>query len=78
MPFDEPLVVDEVGVCCFFGNKCSKVVDFLIEEKRFEKILFPNRKYRSSLYKQIGAPYFAYLDDQGVKGKIQRKDNKKK
>ena len=39
------------------------VVDFLIEEKRFEKILFPNRKFRSSLYKKIGAPYFAYLDN---------------
>lgn len=47
------------------------VVDFLIEEKRFEKILFPNRKYSSSLYKEIGAPYFAHLDDQGVKNKIE-------
>lgn len=58
------------------------LVDFLIEEERFEKILFPNRKYRSSLYKQIGAPYFAYLDDQDIKKKIQWVDpkqaNKKK
>jgi uncharacterized LabA/DUF88 family protein len=46
------------------------VVDFLIDEGRFEKILFPNRQYRSSLYKQIGAPYFAYLDDKDVKKKI--------
>ena len=43
------------------------LVDFLIEENHFEKILFPNRKYWSSLYKQIGAPYFAYLDDRDVK-----------
>ena len=52
------------------------LVDFLIEENRFEKILFPNRKYRSSLYKKIGAPNFAYLDDQDVKRKIQWIDSK--
>jgi len=49
------------------------VVDFLIENKKFEKILFPNKKFRSSLYKQIGAPYFAYLDDADVKKKIAHK-----
>ena len=49
------------------------LVDFLIEESRLEKILFPNKKFRSSLYKQIGAPYFAYLDDKDVKRKIARK-----
>jgi uncharacterized LabA/DUF88 family protein len=47
------------------------VVDFLIEEERFEKILFPNRHYSSSLYKKIGAQYFANLDDRGVKNKIE-------
>lgn len=47
------------------------LVDFLIEEKRLGKILFPNRQFRSSLYKQIGAPNFAYLDDRDVKKKIQ-------
>jgi uncharacterized LabA/DUF88 family protein len=46
------------------------LVDFLIEENKLEKILFPNKKFRSSLYKQIGAPYFAYLDDKDVKKKI--------
>lgn len=50
------------------------VVDFLIEEKKFEKILFPNRKFSSSLYKQISARYFANLDDQGVKNKIEWKE----
>jgi hypothetical protein len=48
------------------------LVDFLIEEKRFKKILFPNRKYASSLYKSIGAQYFAYLDDTDTKKKIQK------
>jgi hypothetical protein len=46
------------------------LVDYLIEEGKLSKILFPNRKFRSSLYKQIGAPYFAYLDDKDVKKKI--------
>jgi uncharacterized LabA/DUF88 family protein len=46
------------------------LVDYLIEEGKLEKILFPNRKFRSSLYKQIGAQYFAYLDDKDVKKKI--------
>lgn len=46
------------------------LVDFLIEKNKFSKILFPNKKFRSSLYKQIGAEFFAYLDDAGVKKKI--------
>lgn len=54
------------------------LVDFLIEESKLEKILFPNKKFRSSLYKQIGAPYFAYLDDKDVKKKIAYKAINKK
>jgi len=46
------------------------LVDFLIEENKFEKILFPNRKYRSSLYKKLSNNYFAYLDDKDIKDKI--------
>ena len=46
------------------------LVDFLIEEGRLAKVLFPNRKYRSSLYKEIGATFFANLDDKDVKKKI--------
>jgi uncharacterized LabA/DUF88 family protein len=46
------------------------LIDFLIEENKLEKILFPNKKFRSSLYKQIGAKYFANLDDADVKKKI--------
>jgi len=39
------------------------LVEFLIEENKFEKILFPNKKFASSLYKKIGRKYFAYLED---------------
>jgi uncharacterized LabA/DUF88 family protein len=46
------------------------LVDFLIEENKFKKILFPNRKYRSSLYKKLSNNYFAYLDDKDMKNKI--------
>ena len=46
------------------------LVDFLIEQNKFEKILFPNRKYRSSLYKSLPLKYVAYLDDVGIKRKI--------
>lgn len=49
----------------------KRMVDFLIEEKRFEKILFPDRKRASSLYKKIGATYFATLDDPDVRAKIE-------
>ena len=39
------------------------LVDFLIEENKLEKVLFPKRKYASSLYKSIGAasPIKPYL-----------------
>lgn len=47
------------------------VVDFLIEENKFAKILFPDRKRASSLYKKLGAPYFDSLDTPDVRAKIQ-------
>ena len=45
-------------------------VDFLIEENRFEKILFPNQKFGSSLYKQISHKYFDNLSKDDVRAKI--------
>jgi len=48
------------------------LVDFLIEENRFEKILFPNKKYASSLYKKLGRKYFAHLEDTDIKKKISK------
>ena len=50
------------------------LVDFLIEENHFEKILFPNRRFRSSLYKQISNKYFVCLDDADIKAKIARRE----
>mgnify|MGYP001617909844 CR=1 FL=1 len=47
------------------------LVDFLIEQNKFEKILFPNREFASSLYKKLGSEYFDYLEN--VKDKIEVK-----
>ncbi len=50
------------------------LVDFLIEENKFEKILFPNQKKASSLYKKITRKYFDDLSRDDIKNKIgQRK-----
>ena len=38
------------------------LVDFLIEEEKFEKILFPNKKFASSLYKKLGSEYYDHLE----------------
>lgn len=46
------------------------LVDFLIEEKRFKKILFPNKKFASSLYQMLGSEYFDYLEYPDTKKKI--------
>lgn len=50
----------------------KRMVDFLIEEKRFKKVLFPNKKFASSLYKKLGAEYFDYLDKEDIKDKIKK------
>jgi len=49
------------------------LIDFLLEEKRLKKILFPKQRYTSSLYKSIGAPYFADLSSDGTRNKIEKK-----
>jgi uncharacterized LabA/DUF88 family protein len=41
----------------------KKVVDYLIKKDRFKKILFPNKKFASSLYKILGSEYFDYLEN---------------
>jgi len=50
------------------------LVEFLIEERRFEKILFPDKKFASSLYKKLGAAYFDYLENKDVRDKIGKKE----
>ncbi len=53
-PFDKIVLVSGDG-------DYKMLVDFLIEEEKFEKILFPNKQFASSLYKEITRVYFDYL-----------------
>jgi uncharacterized LabA/DUF88 family protein len=46
------------------------LVDFLIEEKRLKKVLFPNKKFASSLYKKITGTYTTNLDDCSIISKL--------
>lgn len=50
----------------------KKVVDYLIKKNKFVKILFPNKKFASSLYKKLTVKYFDYLNDSEIKKKIER------
>lgn len=49
------------------------LVDFLIEEDRLEKVLFPDHKRASSLYKKIPSRYFDGLDSDDIRRKIGEK-----
>ena len=46
------------------------LVDFLIEENKFAMLLFPNKKFASSLYKKIKSDHKSFLEDTDVKKKI--------
>lgn len=50
----------------------KQLVDFLIEENKFEKLLFPKQRYASSLYKAITHKYFADLSNSATLRKISR------
>lgn len=50
------------------------LVDFLIEEKRLAKILFPEQRRASSLYRRIGSEFFDSLDMPAVQEKIKQKE----
>lgn len=54
----------------------KKLVDYLIKKNRFEKILFPNMKFASSLYKVLTVKYYDVLNTMDVKKKIGYKFNK--
>lgn len=50
-----------------------KVVDHLICNNKFEKLLLPSQENASSLYKTIPEAYKAYLDTESMRKKIGRK-----
>jgi len=49
-----------------------KMVQFLINENKFEKILFPDQRKSSSLYKQITRKYFDDLSKPDTKEKVSK------
>ncbi len=51
----------------------KKVVDYLIEKDKFEKIIFPNHKNASSLYKGLGNRLFMSLNQEGIRKKLEYK-----
>ncbi len=54
----------------------KKVVDYLIKINRFEKILFPNMKFASSLYKTLTSKYYDILNTLDTKRKVGYRFNK--
>lgn len=50
-----------------------RLVQYLISKDLFEKLLAPNKRGTSSLYKRIPDSFIAFLDDEEVKKKIQEK-----
>ena len=55
------------------GDYC-KMVKYLINNNRFEKLLAPNRHSTSSLYRPFTPKYVDFLDNTGVKKKIEYKN----
>ncbi len=54
-----------------------KMVRYLVGKKRFCKLLSPNRHSTSSLYRIFTPKYVDFLDNIGVKNKIEYRKNRK-
>jgi uncharacterized LabA/DUF88 family protein len=54
-----------------------RTVNYLIGKNRFAKLLAPNRRAISSLYKRIPDRYRDFLDDKSIKSKIEYKKRNK-
>lgn len=52
------------------------LVDFLIEEQKLAKLLFPEKRRASSLYKKIGSEFFDALDAPQIRKKLVTKKEK--
>lgn len=64
VPFEKAVLVSGDG-------DYKRLVDYLIKLGKFEKILLPNKRYASSLYKLISREYYAYLDTPDMRTKLQ-------
>jgi len=67
--FSEQEVFDKVFIVS--GDRdYKKMVDYLVKKGAFGKMLFPNKNFASSLYKNLGGEYFDHLEAADVKAKI--------
>lgn len=41
----------------------KKLIYYLVSKNKFRKILFPNKKFASSLYKALGSEHYDYLEN---------------
>lgn len=55
----------------------KKLVDFLVKRNVLKKLLFPNKKFASSLYNKLGSEYFDYLENPDVQSKVAFKQEKR-
>jgi hypothetical protein len=62
-PFDKVFIVSGDG-------DYKKLVDYLVKKGRFGKMLFPNKRFASSLYHSLGGEHFDSLGQPDVKAKI--------
>ncbi len=53
-----------------------KMVQYLVERGKFARLLAPNEKYMSSLYKTLEPKYYAFLNRPEVKNKIELQNSK--
>lgn len=54
-----------------------QLVDFLIDENKFLKILHPSKAYASSLYKKLGSEYYDFLDRPDIKRRLEKNKKRK-
>ena len=62
-------VFDKIFIVSGDGDY-KKMVDYLMKKGKFGKMLFPNKKFASSLYNNLGGEHFDYLESVDIKNKI--------
>ena len=67
--FDKVIIVSGDG-------DYKKLIYYLVSKNKFKKILFPNKKFASSLYKALGSEYYDYLEN--IRTHIEKVENKEK
>jgi len=55
----------------------KKLVDYLLKKEKFKKILFPNKNFASSLYKNLSNKFFSNLENPDIRKKIEHVEKKR-